>query len=113
LESDEKKIECLVDQVSNSEETINYLKKSFNEKLLEVEKTKDERDTQWQILTSVMNKLDKELFRRISIEYANQTLREHIECIHQINKLQITEMKQISEISPFNEQVCFKKKEEK
>ena len=49
------------------------------------------------------------MYRRIAVEYNNQTLREHIEFIKQINEKEKSEMAQLGEALPFNDQVEFYK----
>ena len=57
----------------------------------------------------LLDKLDDELYRRIAVEYNNQTLREHIEFIKQINEKEKHEMAQLGDALPFNDQVEFYK----
>lgn len=54
-------------------------------------------------------RLDDELFKRITVEYGNQTLLEQIAFTRQINEREITEMEQLGQVLPFNEQIEFYK----
>ena len=56
-----------------------------------------------------MTRLDDELFKRITVEYGNQTLREQIAFTRQINEREMVEMELLSQALPFNEQIEFYK----
>jgi len=57
----------------------------------------------------LLKRLDDELYKRITVEYGNQTLREHIEFVKQINERELNEMAQLVTVLPFNEQIEFYK----
>lgn len=70
---------------------------------------KKNRDEAMKTLQELLDKLDDELFKRIGMEYNNQTLREQLEFIWQVNQRELVEMSHLSQVLPFNEQVDFYK----
>lgn len=104
------------DKISNLErllkqmmESHSYLKEALETEVKDIERFKNNRDLTWNSLVEVLDRLDDELFKRITVEYGNQTLREQIEFTRQINEREIIEMEQLGQILPFNEQVEFYK----
>ncbi len=73
------------------------------------ERYKKNRDEAMATLNDLLDRLDDELFKRIGVEYNNQTLREQLEFIWQINQRETCEMAQLSHVLPFNEQIDFYK----
>ena len=57
---------------------------------MEIDKNKKARDDTWANLVDLLDKLDDQSYKRIAVEYNNQTLREHIEFIKKINEVKFT-----------------------
>lgn len=108
-ENDREKMEELERRLVNLTQTNQDLRKAFENEATDIEHLKITRDNTWANLMNVLDDLDNELLRRISIEYNNQTLREHIEFIKQVNERELIEMEQLGKVLPFNEQVEFYK----
>jgi len=85
------------------------LKQAVAAEIKDIERFKANRDDTWAGLVELLDRLDDELFRRIGVEYNNQTLREHIEFVKQINERELNEMAQLGTVLPFNEQIEFYK----
>lgn len=85
------------------------LKQAVASEIKDIERYKSNRDDTWAGLVELLDRLDDELFRRIGVEYNNQTLREHIEFVKQINERELSEMSQLGTVLPFNEQIEFYK----
>jgi intermediate filament protein if len=108
-DSDKNKIKCLERELCQLCESGEHLRKSCEDEKKDIEKYRKNRDEVWSNLVDLLDKLDDELYRRISTEYSNQTLREHIEFIKQINERELLEMSQLGEALPFNDQIEFYK----
>ncbi len=108
-ENERNKIKNLERELVNLRESNVLLKKSIDDQISDIEKYRHNRDEAWTNLVDLLDKLDEELFRRIAVEYNNQTLREHIEFVKQVNEREINEMNQLSEALPFNDQIEFYK----
>jgi len=108
-ENDREKLRNLERELCNLLETNDTMKKAVADEIADIEKYKEQRDNTWANLVGLLDQLDDELFRRIAVEYNNQTLREHIEFIKQINERELIEMGQLSQVLPFNEQIEFYK----
>ncbi|CAF0833174.1 unnamed protein product [Brachionus calyciflorus] len=107
--SDKNKILNLERELNQLGETKLLMSRSLQDALNDIEKYRQHRDDTWLNLVDLLNTLDDELYRRIAVEYNNQTLREHIEFIKQVNEKELQEMNQLSNILPFNDQVEFYK----
>ena len=79
-----KNMEREVVQLKDSCETYKGL---VTDQLMEIEKNKAARDDTWASLVDLLDKLDDQSYKRVAVEYNNQTLREHIEFIKQINEV--------------------------
>lgn len=101
-----KNLERELVQLNDSHEN---LKQAVASEIKDIERFKANRDDTWAGLVELLDRLDDELFRRIGVEYNNQTLREHIEFVKQINERELNEMAQLSTALPFNEQIEFYK----
>jgi len=108
-ENDREKLRNLERELCNLLENNDTMKKAVADEINDIEKYKEQRDNTWANLVALLDQLDDELFRRIAVEYNNQTLREHIEFIKQINERELIEMGQLSQVLPFNEQIEFYK----
>jgi hypothetical protein len=108
-EADKNKIKNLERELCQLKESKEIFNKSFDEQVKDLEKYRLNRDEVWSNLVDLLDKLDEELFRRICTEYNNQTLREHIEFVKQVNEREIAEMNQLGEALPFNDQIEFYK----
>ena len=108
-DTDKSKIKNLERELFQLIESKDMLGKSFAEQIVDLEKYRVNRDEVWSNLVDLLDKLDEELFRRICTEYNNQTLREHIEFVRQVNERELNEMRQLGEILPFNDQIEFYK----
>jgi len=103
------KIKALERELAQLEDSHKNLKQAVAGEIKDIERFKANRDDTWNALRELLDRLDDELFRRIGIEYNNQTLREQIEFIKQINEHELAEMAQLSLALPFNEQIEFYK----
>lgn len=81
------KIESMEREVAQQAESRDMYERSVADVRQDIEKHKVVRDETWANLVDLLDKLDDELYRRIAVEYNNQTLREHIEFIRQINEV--------------------------
>lgn len=108
-DSEKAKIKNLERELCVARETLELLKKQIADELCDIEKYRLNRDETWAQLVELLDKLDDELYRRISVEYNNQTLREHIEFVKAVNERELAEMAQLSEALPFNDQIDFYK----
>jgi chromosome segregation ATPase len=86
IDNDKSKIKNLEREICALRENKELLNKSLKEQLADLDKYRLNRDETWSNLVDLLDKLDDELFRRISVEYNNQTLREHIEFLKQIHE---------------------------
>jgi prefoldin subunit 5 len=101
-----KALERELDQLNDSHDN---LKKAVAAEIKDIERFKSNRDDTWAGLVELLDRLDDELFRRIGLEYNNQTVREQIEFIKQINERELAEMGLLILALPFNEQIEFYK----
>ena len=101
-----KALERELDQLNDSHDN---LKKAVAAEIKDSERFKSNRDDTWAGLVELLDRLDDELFRRIGLEYNNQTVREQIEFIKQINERELAEMGLLILALPFNEQIEFYK----
>lgn len=108
-DQDKTKIKNMERELGQMRESAEMYKRSVSDQIHDIEKNKLTRDETWANLVDLLDKLDDELYRRIAVEYNNQTLREHIEFIKQINEKEKNEMAQLGEALPFNDQVEFYK----
>jgi intermediate filament protein if len=108
-DGEKQKIKNLEKELCMAVEQNALLKKSIADELCDIEKHRVNRDETWAQLVELLDKLDDELYRRISVEYNNQTLREHIEFVKAVNERELIEMNQMSEALPFNDQIDFYK----
>jgi hypothetical protein len=108
-DAEKQKIKNLERELCVAKETNELMKKSIAEELCDIEKYRLNRDETWAQLVELLDKLDDELYRRISVEYNNQTLREHIEFVKAVNERELAEMAQLAEALPFNDQIEFYK----
>jgi hypothetical protein len=108
-DNDKNKIKNLERELVQLRENGELLQRSVGDQVQEIEKYKLNRDATWASLVDLLDKLDDELYRRIAVEYNNQTLREHIEFVKQINEKELLEMSQLGEALPFNDQIEFYK----
>jgi chromosome segregation ATPase len=108
-DNDKNKIKNLERELVQLRENGELLQRSVGDQVQEIEKYKLNRDATWASLVDLLDKLDDELYRRIAVEYNNQTLREHIEFVKQINEKELVEMGQLGEALPFNDQIEFYK----
>jgi hypothetical protein len=108
-EADKNKIKNLEGELLRLADTKETLNRTFADQIVDLEKYRVSRDEVWSNLVDLLDKLDEELFRRICTEYNNQTLREHIEFVKQVNERELNEMRQLGEILPFNDQIEFYK----
>lgn len=103
------KIKNLERELVQMNDSHDNLKQAVAAEIKDIERFKANRDDTWAGLVELLDRLDDELFRRIGVEYNNQTLREHIEFVKQINERELNEMAQLSTALPFNEQIEFYK----
>ena len=103
------KIKNLERELVQLNDSHDCLKQAVAAEIKDIERFKANRDDTWAGLVELLDRLDDELFRRIGVEYNNQTLREHIEFVKQINERELCEMAQLSQALPFNEQIEFYK----
>lgn len=103
------KIKNLERELVQLNDSHDNLKQAVAAEIKDIERFKANRDDTWAGLVELLDRLDDELFRRIGVEYNNQTLREHIEFVKQINERELNEMAQLSTALPFNEQIEFYK----
>ncbi len=108
-DNEKQKIKNLERELCVARESNELLKKSIADELCDIEKYRLNRDETWAQLVELLDKLDDELYRRISVEYNNQTLREHIEFVKAVNERELAEMGQLAEALPFNDQIEFYK----
>lgn len=106
---DKNKIGNLERELEQLNENKILMNRSLQDAYADLDKFKGQRDDTWAGLVELLDRLDEELYRRIAVEYNNQTLREHIEFIKQINEKEILEMSQLANVLPFNDQVEFYK----
>lgn len=106
---DKNKIANLERELDQLGETKLMMNRSLQDAIKDLEKYRLNRDDTWTNLVDMLDRLDDELNRRIAVEYDNQTLREHIEFVKQVNEKEIAEMNQLGNILPFNDQVEFYK----
>jgi hypothetical protein len=104
-----EKIKGLERELVQLNDSHDNLKQAVAAEIKDIERYKANRDDTWAGLVELLDRLDDELFRRIGVEYNNQTLREHIEFVKQINERELNEMAQLSTALPFNEQIEFYK----
>lgn len=109
IDNDKTKIKNLERELVQLRENKEILNKSLKDQLNDLDKYRLNRDETWSNLVDLLDKLDDELFRRISVEYNNQTLREHIEFLKQIHEKELLEMSQLADALPFNDQIEFYK----
>ena len=103
------KIRNLERQLVQLEDSQACLKEATQAEIKDIERYKTTRDNTWTLLVELLDKLDDELFKRIGLEFSNQTLKEQIEFNWQRNEREMCEMEQLSHALPFNEQVEFYK----
>ena len=103
------KIRNLERQLVQLEDSHACLKEATQAEIKDIERYKITRDNTWTLLVELLDKLDDELFKRIGLEFSNQTLKEQIEFNWQRNEREMCEMEQLSHALPFNEQVEFYK----
>lgn len=108
-DAEKNKIRNLERELGQLRENEQLLKRSVADEIKDIEKYRSNRDETWNNLVDLLDRLDDELFRRISVEYNNQTLREHIEFVKQINEKELQEMSQLGDALPFNDQIEFYK----
>lgn len=108
-EAHAEKIKSLERELVQLNDSHDNLKQAVAAEIKDIERFKANRDDTWAGLVELLDRLDDELFRRIGVEYNNQTLREHIEFVKQINERELNEMAQLSTALPFNEQIEFYK----
>lgn len=106
---DRSKIQNLERELEQLKETKALMNRSLQDAHNDLDKFRQNRDDTWSNLVDLLDRLDDELFRRIAVEYNNQTLREHIEFIKAVNEKELQEMSQLANILPFNDQVEFYK----
>lgn len=104
-----QKIKGLERELVQLNDSHDNLKQAVAAEIKDIERFKANRDDTWAGLVELLDRLDDELFRRIGVEYNNQTLREHIEFVKQINERELSEMAQLGTVLPFNEQIEFYK----
>lgn len=104
---DRNKIANLERELGQLNETRLIMNRSLEEAKMDLQKQRLNRDQTWENLVQLLDKLDDEVYRRVDVEYSNQTLREHIEFVKQVNEKEIAEMNQLENILPFNDQVEF------
>lgn len=104
-----QKIKGLERELVQLNDSHDNLKQAVAAEIKDIERFKANRDDTWAGLVELLDRLDDELFRRIGVEYNNQTLREHIEFVKQINERELNEMAQLGTVLPFNEQIEFYK----
>lgn len=107
--NDKTKIGNLERELDQCRDSKELLAKSLQDMYSDLDKYRANRDNTWSNLVDLLDKLDDELYRRIAVEYNNQTLREHIEFVKQINEKELVEMSQLSNALPFNDQIEFYK----
>jgi len=90
LESGHNKIKNMEREIAQLRDTKDTYKSLVTDQLLEIEKNKLARDETWTSLVELLDKLDDESYKRIAVEFNNQTLREHIDFIKKINEVNIT-----------------------
>ena len=103
------KIKTLEAELAQMKESQSCLLQATNAELQMYDRYKKAKDNAISTLSELLDRLDDELFKRIGMEYNNQTLREQLEFVLQINKREVYEMSQLGKILPFNEQVEFYK----
>lgn len=108
-DSHANKIKGLERELIQLNDSHDNLKQAVASEIKDIERFKANRDDTWAGLVELLDRLDDELFRRIGVEYNNQTLREHIEFVKQINERELSEMAQLGTVLPFNEQIEFYK----
>lgn len=108
-ESSKEKLHSLERKLNNLIQTNHDLKEAFTHEANDIENMKRNRDNIWSNLMVTLDQLDNEMMKRIAVEYNNQTLREHIEFVKQINEREVLEVEELSKILPFNEQMEFYK----
>jgi chromosome segregation ATPase len=108
-DSHANKIKGLERELIQLNDSHDNLKQAVAAEIKDIERFKANRDDTWAGLVELLDRLDDELFRRIGVEYNNQTLREHIEFVKQINERELSEMAQLGTVLPFNEQIEFYK----
>jgi len=108
-EKQNNKIKGLERELLQLNDSYNFLKQAVDQEMKDIERHKGNRDDTWASLIELLDRLDDELFKRITTEYGNQTLREQIEFLRQINERELAEMEQLGQILPFNEQIEFYK----
>lgn len=106
---DRNKIATLEHELNQLKETKLIMNRSLEDAKMDLQKQRLNRDQTWENLVQLLDKLDDEVYRRVDVEYSNQTLREHIEFVKQVNEKEIAEMNQLEHILPFNDQVEFYK----
>ena len=109
--SDQTKLDHLSYELHQTGLSKESLKKTIDDQTEDIEKYRMQRDNCWMQMNELLDRLDDELLKRVSIEYNNQTLREHIEFIKNVHERQVHEMNQLSNALPFNDQMQFYKDE--
>ena len=110
-ESDQNKLGRLGYELEQTGYSKEGLHKSIDDQNEDIERYRTQRDNCLMQMSELLDRLDDELLKRVSIEYNNQTLREHIEFIKNIHERQVIEMNQLSDALPFNDQMQFYKDE--
>jgi hypothetical protein len=87
LESGQNKIKNMEREIAQLRDTKDTYKSLVTDQLLDIEKNKLARDETWTSLVELLDKLDDESYKRIAVEFNNQTLREHIDFIKKINEV--------------------------
>lgn len=88
-EAGQLKIKNMEREIAQLRDTKDTYKGLVTDQLLEIEKNKLARDETWTNLVVLLDRLDDEAYKRICVEFNNQTLREHIDFIKQINEVLI------------------------
>jgi len=103
------KVLDLEGELQQSKLSIDTLKKEMDDEQADIHKYKDQYDMVKKNMAAMMDKYDAETLRRLSIEHSNQTIRENIEFLRQVNERELIEMRQLLSAYPFNDQIEFYK----
>jgi intermediate filament protein if len=110
-DSDKSKIGGLGYELEQTDSSRRSIYESIEDQNADIEKYRAQRDNIWMQMNDLLDRLDDEVLKRVSTEYNNQTLKEHIEFIKYVHERQVNEMNQLSEALPFNDSVQFYKDE--
>lgn len=103
------KVLDLEGELQQTKVSIDTLKKEMDDECADIVKYKNQYDLVKKNLGDMMDKYDSETLKRLSIEHSNQTIRENIEFMRQVNERELIEMRQLLSAYPFNDQVEFYK----